>query len=292
MWYNQLRSRSPVGPPDGEAGEAGRKKAVLLRKGRWVVFKINYFKKIMKESLSSNQSHEKPAEQEKKSIFKRMRNLKNAVVLTSLLAFAAPAATLAAEKTDLPKEGTKITDIEKSKESTKKNILKIVDRIRVKGQEGKIESTPVRKWVSSEGETLVVAFGPDGKPLWFLDEGKGSEVLFLDKDVDGDIDRILFNRQKAEGPTRMRAKSAFNYLKILLPMKELSSDARTTADLMPENVKVFEFSEENGESLVSCVDFQTGKSEELIGEKARELTSRTQRLFEDKVAQHSQEIAR
>lgn len=247
----------------------------------------------MKEFLSSNQSHEKPAEQkEKKSIFERMRNLKNAVVLTSLLAFAAPAATLAAEKTDLPKEGTKITDIEKSKESTKENILKIIDKIKIKGQEGKIESIPVRKWVSPEGETLVVAFGPDGKPLWLLDEGKGSEVLFLDKDVDGDVDRILLNHQKAESPVRAKAKSAFNYLKILLPMEILSSDARTTADLMPENVKVFEFGEENGESLVSCVDFQTGKSEELIGEEAKELTSKTQKLFEDKVAQNSQEIAR
>lgn len=237
------------------------------------------------------ESFEKPKEQQKKSIFERMRNLKNAVALTAILSFVAPAVTSAAEKADLPKEGTKITDVEKSKENAKENVLKIVDEIRVKGQEGKIESIPVRKWVSPEGETIVVAFNPDGKPLWLIDEGKGSEVLFLDKDVDGDIDRILFNREKTESSTKTRAKSAFNYLKILSSTEGLASDAKTTADLMPENVKVFEFGEENGESLVTAIDFQTGRSEQLIGEEAEKLTSKVQGLFGDKVAQHSQEIA-
>ena len=274
-------------------GETGRKTVVLLKRVVGLCLKLIILKKIMKEFLPFNQSHEKPGERkEKKSIFKRMRDLKNAVVLTAILSFVAPVASVAAEKTDLPKEGTKITDVEKSKENARENVLKIVDKIRVKGQEGKIESIPVRKWVSPEGETLVVAFSPDGKPLWLIDEGKGSEVLFLDKDVDGDIDRILFNRQKAEGPVKAKAKSAFNYLKILSSIEGLASDARTTADLMPENVKVFEFGEENGELLVTAVDFQTGESEQLIGEEAEKLTSKVQGLFGDKVAQHSQEIAR
>lgn len=230
--------------------------------------------------------------EKKKSVFERMRNLKNAVAFTTLLSFVAPAASLAAEKTDLPKEGVKTTDIEKSKENTKENVLKIIDEIKVKGQEGKIESIPVRKWVSPEGETLVVAFGPDNKPLWLINESKGSEVLFLDKDADGDIDRVLFNYEKAEGPEKMGAKAASNYLKILSPMERLTSDARIEANLVPEDVKVFQFGEESGESLVTAVDFQTGESEELIGEEAEKLTSKIQGLFEDKVAQSSQEIAR
>ncbi len=239
------------------------------------------------------ESFEKSEEQkEKKSIFKRMRNLKNAVVFTTALAFAAPAVSLGAEKTDLPKEGTKVTDIEKSKENAKENVLKIVDRIKVKGQEGKIESIPVRKWVSPEGETLVVAFGPDGKPLWLLDEGKDSEVLFLDKDMDGDVDRVLFNREKAKGPVRVRAKSGSNYLKILSSMEKLAYEAEIEAGLMPEDVQVFEFGEEDGKLLVGGVDFKTGKSEEVAGKEAEELAGKMQVSFEKRVAQQSQKIAK
>ena len=238
------------------------------------------------------ESFEKPEEQkEKKSIFKQMRNLKDAVVLTTLLAFVAPALS-AVEKSDSPKEGTKITDVEKSKENAKENVLKIVDEIKVKGQEGRVERIPVRKWVSPEGETLVVAFSPDGKPLWLVDEDKDSEVLFLDKDMDGDVDGVLLNDEKAEGPTKRGAKSASNYVKILSPIERLASDAEIEADLMPEKVKVFGFSEENGESVVIAVNFETGKSEKLIGEEAKKLIDETQIKFEKRVAQQSQEIAK
>ena len=88
----------------------------------------------MKESFKQN---EMPREESKeKSVWKTLRNMKNAVAFAALLAFAAPGITSAQEKETRP-EGTKISDVEKGIEKAREDVVKIAEGLKIKGREGK-----------------------------------------------------------------------------------------------------------------------------------------------------------
>jgi len=239
----------------------------------------------MKESFKQN---EMPREESKeKSVWKTLRNMKNAVAFAALLAFAAPGITSAQEKETRP-EGTKISDVEKGIEKAREDVVKIAEGLKIKGREGKFGQTTVRRWVSEKKEVVVAGYENDGKPRWLILENEGAQMRFFDMKADGSVDRIIINDEKSPA----RKKATDNDIKTFVSMDKLAGEARVSADLIPEKAHVYEIGKENDEVILRGVDFEKGESEKIIEPEAKKLAERIQNLFSQKVSEHSAELTK
>lgn len=250
-------------------------------KGRSIIVKLIF----MRESFSPM-----PEMTEKKSIWQRLRDYKKTVAFVALMTMASPTFAGAAEKIVPSSEGKKIEDQEKKRENDKKNILKIVENIKTKGQEGRMGQTPVRKWIAKSGDMVVVGFSDkdSSKAMWVINESKDGGTRYFDKNADGQIDRFILNNE--DGASKGK-KSAENGLNTFIPMDKIAETAGVEADLMPTKIKVYEFNSEDSGPTIKSVNFETGEANELEGEQAKTLTERVQNLFGGNIAERSAEIS-
>ncbi|MFH1866700.1 MAG: hypothetical protein ABIJ81_01305 [Patescibacteria group bacterium] len=149
-----------------------------------------------------------------------------------------------------------------------------------KGQQGRIERIPVRRWVSPDKKNSTTVGYSDEKSSdakWLIYEGNDASMRFFDNGADGSVDRIIIDNEAR--PHGSQQKSAENDLKTFSSINELADDASVEANLDPQDIKVYEISFENGQFVVRSVDFQSGDSSELTGPDAEELVSKVQNSF-------------
>ncbi len=240
----------------------------------------------MKESFQFEEQ-KKPAEKEKKSVWKIIKNIKNAAAFGALLALAAPAISSAGE-INFSRDNIKVSETDKSQEKARADIFKIAENLKTKGRESKMGQTTIRKWVSEKKDTVTVGYASDGKHVWIIEETEGAKLRWFDLGSDGKVDVFISNN--STGPANRKA--AFNDLKTFASSDNLAKEAAVGADLMPEDVQVYSFETEKGEPTIRAIDFKSGTTEKLIGKDAQTLNQRIQNLFNSKVAEHSLETAK
>lgn len=224
----------------------------------------------MKESFQTEEI--KVEAKEKKSLWRTISNIKNATVFAALLAFATPALSSAGEKEPSPES----------------DVAKIAESLKTRGREGKFGQTTVRRRISEKKDTVVVGYENDGKPRWLISENDRAQMRFFDMSADGSVNRVILNNSRDPA----QRKAAWNDQATFKSVENLAKEARVSADLIPEKVRVYELLTENGEAVIRGVDFEKGISEKVIGPEANNLAERTQNLFNQKVAQHSAELAK
>ncbi len=185
----------------------------------------------------------------------------------------------------LEKGGKNIDDL---KALAKQNEQKIVLQISEKGQKGNIGNTKVEKWVSPDGQKLIVGYDENGKAKWMMSEEKNGGRLLIDNNLDGSADRMVLNKTSGiKGE-----KSAFNEMDAFTPLDKLQENAKVEADLDPENVFIYDISAENNGYVVKAVNFATGESTEVTGEEANKYVAGIQGMFNDEVAKSAQELGK
>lgn len=212
----------------------------------------------------------------KSAIWNKVREYGKIVALSTLLSLPGIESAFAQDKGE--KEDIK-TKIEQLKEKAAGHVKDVIVVIKEKGQAGKMGQTPVRRWKSPDEKTVTtVGYSDDeGKAEWLIHEGNDASMRFFDKGADGSVDRVIINKSTPRlGP---RQKAGFNDLKTFDSMQNLADEAGMTADLDPENVKVYEISFEDGNFIIKTVDFQSGEASELSGPDAAELAGKVQGSF-------------
>lgn len=230
------------------------------------------------------------AEVKKKSaIWKKFEKYGKIVALSTLLSLPGIESAFGQEKGEQTDIKTKI---EQLKEKAAGHVKDIVVVVKEKGQAGKMGETPVRRWKTPDGKTATtVGYSADEtKAQWLIHEGNDASMRFFDKNADGSVDRVIINK---ENPALgARQKAGFNDLKTFDSMQNLADEAGITADLDPENVKVYEISFENGNFVIKTVDFQTGEASELSGPDAAEMAGKVQGSFTNTMESVDQQLGK
>ena len=165
--------------------------------------------------------------------------------------------------------------IEQSAERASEYIRNIIAAVKEKGQEGKMGRTPVRRLTfPSKDATVTVGYTGDGNADWFIYERDNAAMRFLDKGVNGSVDRVIIN--KAIRNLGVQQKTAENDLNTLVSIEDLAHEAHIAAGLKPEEVKIYEISLGEKGSVIRMVDFQTGETSELSGPEADQLVNKVQ----------------
>lgn len=216
----------------------------------------------------------------KPAIWKKFEKYSKIVALSALLLLPGIEPAFGQEKGETKDLKTKI---EQLTEKASEHVKKVVVVMKEKGQAGKMNQTPVRRWMSPDKDiNATVGYSADeSKAQWLIHEGNNASMRFFDRGADGSVDRVIINR---ENPALgARQKAGFNDLKTFDSMQNLADEAGVTADLEPENVKVYEISLENGNYVIRTVDFQSGEASELSGAEAEELVSKVQGSYTSSV---------
>lgn len=224
----------------------------------------------MRNSFETPQKIEATSKKEK-PLWKKIVNLPNAAILFAMLKLADPSFA----------GGQEANGAEKAKENmkaAKDSALKVASLSLEKGRAGKIGETAVRE-LQKEGEKITVGFDKQGKPAWIIEEGTGAKISLMDADMDGVVDRVIFNNS---GDPANR-KSAFNKLNHFTKMDELANSATVGADLLPEDVRILEFGKNENKTTAKDVNFKDGTSGEMAGSEAEDLFSKAQRVYAGKL---------
>ena len=222
-----------------------------------------------------------PKAEKKSVVWKKVEKYGKILALSALLSLPGIDSALAqddsGEKKDLK------TRIEQLKEKASGHVKNMITFVKEKGQSGKMGETPVKRWKSSEN-VITVGFSEDEqKAEWMTRESNDGTYRYFDQGADGSLDRIIINKNEPE--LGAKQKSGFNDLKTFSTMQDLADEADVTAELSPEDVKVYQFIKDGEKHFIKIVDFQSGEAAELSGDDADELTAKAQGLFEKKMAE-------
>lgn len=245
---------------------------------------MEQFKPIKKEV-------KKISDKEKKySAWKKIKNLTEVAALAVLLSIQGINSTLAQEQGE--KKDIK-AKIEQFKERAANSIETIILKIKENGQAGNFNETPVRRWVSPDKKTSII-IGYDeknnDKADWLIYEGKNSSMRLFDEGADGLVDRVVINNENTSYGDQQ--KSSENDLVTFNSIDNLAENAQVESSLDPQDMKVYEVNYENGEFVISSVDFQSGETAKLTGPDAEVLISKIQGLYTESLETVEDEISR
>jgi hypothetical protein len=226
-----------------------------------------------------------PEKKRKPAVWKKFEKYGKILALSALLSLPGIDSALAqdqgAEKKDLA------TKIEQLKEKAAASVKNMVTFVKDKGQQGKMGETPVSRHKSAEGVVTTVGFSDDrSKAEWLTRESGDGTYRYFDQGADGSLDRIIINKEEAK--LGGGQKAGFNDLKTFAEIDDLAAEADVTAELDPENVKVYQFTKDGEKHFIRIVDFQSGEASELAGEDADELTAKAQGLYGKKIEESLQ----
>lgn len=243
--------------------------------------RMEHFKLKPESSKPSQTEIKKETEKKKSVVWNKIREYTKIATLSFFMSLPITESTLAQTK-KVKKKDTKVK-IEQLEKETSKYLKNIIPAIKKKGQPGKITGTmgkeiPLKRWQSLNGETVTtIGYSSDGnKAEWLIHEKNDGSVCYFDNNVDGKIDRAIINKNKTSSPQQ---KSAFNNLKLFDSMQNLAEEANITADLKPENVKVYNVSFEDGGYVVKLVDFKSGKAYIIPGPEGAKMAGQIQTAF-------------
>lgn len=194
------------------------------------------------------------------------------VVLSSLPAFA--------QTKDVKTEDLK----QMAKDSENKIILQMAEH----GQKGRFGNMDVKKMTLADGSQIIVGYDASGKEVWVMKESREGRTLYLDENMDGDVDGMVLNKEGEEvyeekgfkEETRRGSRIGFNELKAFTPIDELSEQAKIEAGLDPEKVFVYRVVKgPEGGFEVIAVNFSTGETEKVTGSEAEKQKKRLQEMF-------------
>ncbi|KKP85986.1 hypothetical protein A3B84_02675 [Candidatus Nomurabacteria bacterium RIFCSPHIGHO2_02_FULL_35_13] len=171
---------------------------------------------------------------------------------------------------------TKDAKIENFNQIAKDNEKKIVLQMVEHGQKGRWNNIEVKKLTLSNGDQIIVGYDATGKEKWILKEtGDGSRLL-LDENMDGELDRMVLNKEEKGSNSK---RKAFNELKAFSSMNYLSKEAKAQADLDPEQVFLYKVEKDAEGFKIKAVNFSTGDTEELTGPEAKKQAEKLQEMF-------------
>jgi hypothetical protein len=126
---------------------------------------------------------------------------------------------------------------------------------------GSINNKSVKTFDFSEAGNITKA--EDGSfAMISVNEGK---MVLLDNDADGSVDRVVMNHEEEE----VKRGSAYNQMFALSGMEELTSDAKTFANMKPEEVRIMNIDHKN--SKTQFVNMADGGSGTIDGKDAKEM---------------------
>lgn len=183
-------------------------------------------------------------------------------------------------------ENTDGKNMEDLKLLAQANEKKIVLSMNEKGQKGSMGNVDIKRWISPDGQEIIVGYDSKGKEKWLTHEEKDASKMFLDSDLDGVVDRMVLNKT---GENKNK-ESAFNTMKIFSSIDQLGQEAEVEASLDPEKVSIFEIQKDENGLAIKAVNFSTGETEELKGEEAKKYVKALQGMFTDFVEKTANEM--
>lgn len=189
-------------------------------------------------------------------------------------------------------------NIEKLKNDAMKSEKNISLYVGKNGQEGTINTMKVKRWISSNGEELIVGYDYDKKEICLIKQNADHSEFMVDQNFDGLIDKIVLNKEKYSGNEEFKkikenAKGTENLLTGLSSMEDLAFEADVGSRLSPKKVLVYELSlGKDGKTLIKSVNFSDGESSELIGEEAEKYAKTMQFIFAAQLDELSRKITK
>lgn len=227
-------------------------------------------------------------ETERKPVWRVAKKIKEVAALSALLSFLSPMGEAVAEPAGETKEKPKIEELQRqARESLQTIVTGMKSNKGWWGVAGETGTEPACRWQSSKKDLIEVGFdNQKDKPLWVIEENAEANLRYIDSNADGSLDRIIFNKRE----TPPSQKQAENYLYSIGTMEMLATDANLSANFKKEKIQIYELTKEGGAPIILVVDFTTGESTKLTGEKVDALTAKVQGLFTDKITQLAGEI--
>lgn len=201
---------------------------------------------------------------EKNGVWKKVQKYTEAAALVTLLSLVGTESATAQE--------ADATQNHLSIEQSANSVDRIARTLKEKGQSGTMGETQVRRWSAPDNSTVVVGYTPSGVVEFIIQESKDGSMRFYDSGGDGSLDRVVINK----GNAGSHEKSDFNDLKTFSGIESLAREAQVSANLEPENVKVYETLMVGSDPVIRVVDFQTGEAYEMTGQDAASLNSTIQ----------------
>jgi len=214
-------------------------------------------------------------------------------LLTTMLMGAGE--SIAQEKIESPEQSkAKIVELQKEAAAKEKNIVDNFKRIVTEGKlpgakvmKGEFGKTPARQFIMPSGEQITVGYEDFQmtKPLWIMHQEKGGKWLMVDIGIDGSINKMVNYNPDEIGAENFAELYAFT------PNKDMVESAKTTADLNPEDVKVFELNQDqNQDYTINVIDFNDGSSENLSGDQALRLAEKAQGTLTQKITDFEEQM--
>lgn len=245
---------------------------------------FNFFKGLEQASQSEQPREAKKEEEKKKNGF--FRKLGLAASLAAALTAMTEGTALSQDKKRAPEKmgREEFEAVIKQNALTEKEIL---EQLKIKGREGRLNNTPVKKLETPDGKIIIVGYNEKGEAKWLIQENGDASMRMIDYNVNGTAERVIINNEK--GPKNR--KSADNDLNSFSGIEYLATQARISSDLKPEDIQVNSFVIEDEKRILRTVDFKTGEAGETVDEaEVSRVDEKTQTVFGKKLNQIKSEV--